>query len=87
VSTSHLQWPYKYRNGSEVDSFASHPGVRDPAVAVQGEEYVSGAGERGEKQRTLTRMKLTRMKGTGEERDHGFGRSRHRTRAQGEQAR
>jgi len=42
ASTFRLRWLCKYRNGSEVGSFASHPGVKDPVVAVQG-GFVNGA--------------------------------------------
>jgi len=42
ASTGPHPWPYKYRNGSEADSYASHPEAKDPEAVVQG-EFVNGA--------------------------------------------
>ncbi len=92
ASTFHLRWLCKYRNGSEAGSFASHPGVKDPVVAVQEGGFVNGAGwvDEGYWVRTPMTVKATRQmtkKGNEGEWCHGFGHNTRHTRVQEEGAR
>jgi len=92
ASTFHLRLLCKYRNGSEVGSFASHLGVKDPVVAVQEGGFVNGAWwvDEGYWVQTPMRVKATRRmtkKGNEGEWCHGFGHNTRHTRVQEEGAR
>lgn len=92
VSTFHLRWLCKYRNGSEGGNFASHRGVKDPVVAVSEGGFVSGAWwvDEGYWVRTPRTVKATRMmtrKGNEGEWCRGFGHGTRHKRVREEAAR